>query len=150
MVTKQINSDSIEDTLKLARHVGNNLKGGEIIELVGDLWSGKTTFVSGLVSGANSDDHVSSPTFMIKKEYKTPKLNIYHFDFYRLDESDLIVHELDDVASEPNSVVVIEWPKILKIPDLGKKIIFEFFYLSDIEKRIINIKYDQELGYLIN
>jgi tRNA threonylcarbamoyladenosine biosynthesis protein TsaE len=150
MVTKQINSNSVDDTLSLAKLVGSNLKGGEIIELVGDLGSGKTTFVSGLVAGAKSEDIVSSPTFMIKKEYKTPKFIIYHFDFYRLEGSDLIIHELSDATSEPNSVVVIEWPTILNTPNMGKKIIFEFSYLEDINKRHIKIRYDQEVGYLIN
>ena len=147
---KQIKSKSVDDTLKLARTVGERLIGGEIIELIGDLGSGKTTFVRGLVSGANSSDAVSSPTFMIKKEYKTPSLKIFHFDFYRLESSDLIVHELEDLVKKSDSVIVIEWPKVIPMPNLEKKIIFEFLYQEDINKRSIKITYDQKLGYLIN
>jgi tRNA threonylcarbamoyladenosine biosynthesis protein TsaE len=149
MITKNIDSNSVRDTLNLAEEVGSKLKGGEIIELIGDLGSGKTTFVRGLVQGANSADVVSSPTFMIKKEYLTPDLKIYHFDFYRLDQSDLIIHELSDAVSEPKSVVLIEWPKVINLANMGDKIIFEFIYNKDINKRKIKIKYDNSLGYLI-
>jgi tRNA threonylcarbamoyladenosine biosynthesis protein TsaE len=150
MVIKQIDSNSTEDTLSFAYSVGVKLRGGEIIELIGDLGSGKTTFVGGLVKGAGSSDIVSSPTFMIKKEYRAPNLEIYHFDFYRLDKSDLIVHELADAISQPKSVIIIEWPKVMKLPKLGSKISFEFNYEADINKRHIEIKYDEKLGYLID
>lgn len=150
MITKEINSKTVNDTLSLAKKVGSKLKGGEIIELIGDLGSGKTTFVTGLVEGTGSKDTVSSPTFMIKKEYVAKDLIIYHFDFYRLDKSDLIVHELEDIISQPNSVVVIEWPKVIKLPNMGSRIIFEFDYEEDINKRIIKINYDSKLGYLLN
>ena len=150
MIIKEIDSNSTDDTLRLAKGIGANLKGGEIFELIGDLGSGKTTFVTGLVLGAGSKDAVSSPTFMVKKEYSTPNLKIYHFDFYRLDSSDLIVHELADLSSQPNAVVVIEWPKIIELPNMENKIVLEFDYEKDIKKRHIKIKYDKKLGYLIN
>jgi tRNA threonylcarbamoyladenosine biosynthesis protein TsaE len=150
MITKEINSNSIEDTLHLAKAIGTKLRGGEIIELIGDLGSGKTTFVSGLVDGTGSEDIVSSPTFMIKKEYATQDLIIHHFDFYRLDKSDLIIHELEDAIAQPKSVVVIEWPKVIKLPNMGSRISFEFFYEKEIYKRIIKIESDDKLGYLIN
>jgi len=150
MITKEINLNTVADTLSFAKAVGTKLKGGEIIELIGDLGSGKTTFVSGLVEGTGSKDIVSSPTFMIKKEYVAQDLTIYHFDFYRLDKSDLIIHELEDIVSKPKSVVVIEWPKVIKLPNIGSRIVFEFFYEEDINKRVIKISYDSKLRYLIN
>jgi len=150
MITKEINSNSVDNTLSFAKRVGAKLKGGEIFELIGDLGSGKTTFVSGLVEGAGSQDVVSSPTFIIKKQYSAKDLTIYHFDFYRLDKTDLIVHELAELVTQPKTVVVIEWPKIVKLPSLGSKIVFEFFYDKDINKRSIKISYDEQLGYLID
>ncbi|HUY53392.1 MAG TPA: tRNA (adenosine(37)-N6)-threonylcarbamoyltransferase complex ATPase subunit type 1 TsaE, partial [Candidatus Dormibacteraeota bacterium] len=93
MIVKQVDINAVGDTLTLAKKIGSKLKGGEVIELVGDLGSGKTTFVSGIALGAKSHDLVSSPTFVISKKYKTPTLEIYHFDLYRLDESEMIIHE---------------------------------------------------------
>jgi len=150
MITKQINSESVEETLSLANKIGSKLKGGEIIELVGDLGSGKTTFVSGIVAGAKSQDIVSSPTFVISKLYKTPTLEIHHFDFYRLDRSDAIIYEITDALNQNNAVVIIEWPGIINAFIDKAKLIIEFSYLQDINKRQISIKCDKPLEYLIN
>jgi tRNA threonylcarbamoyladenosine biosynthesis protein TsaE len=150
MITRRIDTNSVKETLTLAETIGSRLKGGEIIELIGDLGSGKTTFVSGVATGAKSQDVVSSPTFMISKIYKTPKLNIYHFDFYRLNESDLAIHELTDAMDQNNAVILIEWPGV--VDDLLKedKVTIKFSYLPDINKRRIEMKYDLALEYLFN
>lgn len=150
MITKSVDINSLEDTLALAKKIGAKLKGGEIIELVGDLGSGKTTFVRGIASGAKSDDIVSSPSFVISKKYKTPTLDIYHFDFYRLDRSDLIGHELRDIVDQDNAVALIEWPGMIDSFINKNKMIVEFSYLEDINKRKLAIKYDKALSYLIN
>jgi tRNA threonylcarbamoyladenosine biosynthesis protein TsaE len=150
LITKSVDINSLQDSLSLAQKIGAKLKGGEIIELVGDLGSGKTTFVSGIVLGAKSDDIVSSPSFVISKKYKTPKLEIYHFDFYRLDKSDLIGHELRDIVDQDNAVALIEWPGMIDSFINKNKMIIEFSYLEDINKRHLKIKYDKALGYLIN
>jgi tRNA threonylcarbamoyladenosine biosynthesis protein TsaE len=150
MITKQIVSNSVEETLTLANKIGARLKGGEVIELVGDLGSGKTTFVSGLVFGAKSKDIVSSPTFVISKRYKTPTLDIHHFDFYRLDRSDKIVHELSDALGQNDAVVLIEWPGIVDTFFKNPKMVIEFSYLHDANKRHIEMKYNKKLEYLIN
>ncbi len=149
MKSKIIYSNSIEETLSLANKIGSRLRGGEIIELVGDLGAGKTTFVSGIAAGAGSDDVVSSPTFVISKRYKAPHLDLYHFDLYRLDQSDLIVHELKDLAKQDKVVTIIEWPGIIDSLIEENKIIIEFIYVSDINKREIVIKYDEDFNYLI-
>jgi tRNA threonylcarbamoyladenosine biosynthesis protein TsaE len=61
----KIVTNSPEQTIDVAKSIGARLKGGECIELTSDVGGGKTTFVRGLVSGAGSTDHVSSPTFTI-------------------------------------------------------------------------------------
>jgi len=85
------------------------LKGGEVIELVSDLGGGKTTFVRGLVRGLGSEDKVASPTFTISKLYKKDKLEVHHFDFYRLQEAGIVADELAEIAGDPLTVTVIEW-----------------------------------------
>src|SRR6185436_20817876 len=99
IAAKTVVTTSAVETESLGEKVGRNLKGGEVIVLSSDLGGGKTTFVRGLARGADSADHVSSPTFTLSKVYQlqndtkastdsnTKTLReIQHFDFYRLDE----------------------------------------------------------------
>jgi tRNA threonylcarbamoyladenosine biosynthesis protein TsaE len=98
---------SPEDTMKVGIKLAQSLRGGELIELSGDLGSGKTTFVKGLAEGLGSKDQVTSPSFALKNVYGG-RLELYHFDLYRLEEPGLINHELKD-ALKDDSVVAIEW-----------------------------------------
>ena len=91
-----------------AEKLANRLVGGEVIELVGDVGAGKTTFVRGLAKGLGSTDHVSSPTFTVEQVY-TGRLTLYHYDFYRLPDAGVVKNQLKEVLSQQNSVVVIEW-----------------------------------------
>jgi tRNA threonylcarbamoyladenosine biosynthesis protein TsaE len=109
----QVTSDSAQKTEQIAEAVGRRLKGGEVIELASDLGGGKTTFVHGLARGLGSTDQVSSPTFMINKVYNGTKLNLYHFDFYRLDDPGLMEYELHDVLDDPKVVIVTEWSDVM-------------------------------------
>jgi tRNA threonylcarbamoyladenosine biosynthesis protein TsaE len=144
-IEKVCNLGELEE---LAIEIGSRLKGGEIIELRGDLGSGKTTFVSSLVKGTGCKEKVSSPTFVIKKLYKTKEFDIHHFDFYRLQSKDQILYELREIVNDKNSVIIIEWPDILDDILPPNKVKIKFIYDEDLNKRIINIDYPEELKYL--
>ena len=107
--TWQIESTNSDETSEVAMQIGRKLHGGEVIELVGDLGAGKTTFVRGLAKGMGSNDAVRSPSFTLGNEYKANKLTLHHFDFYRLQEPGLMERELAEVLEDPNAVIVIEW-----------------------------------------
>ncbi|HEU4914358.1 MAG TPA: tRNA (adenosine(37)-N6)-threonylcarbamoyltransferase complex ATPase subunit type 1 TsaE [Candidatus Saccharimonadales bacterium] len=113
-VTWQTKSTSSEFTEQLAERLGKALRGGEVIELVSDLGGGKTTFTRGLVRGLGSSDAVASPTFTISKVYDAGKLQVHHFDFYRLHEAGIIADELAEVAGDPHAIVVVEWGDVVK------------------------------------
>jgi tRNA threonylcarbamoyladenosine biosynthesis protein TsaE len=103
-------SESPEQTIELGRRIGQQLKGGEIIAVCGQLGSGKTHLIKGIAAGAGAQDRkrVTSPTFVIVNEY-AGKLDIYHIDAYRLnsvDEFEMI--GFDDFCYS-GSVVLIEW-----------------------------------------
>lgn len=89
--------------------MGRKLRGGEAIELVGDLGAGKTAFVRGLAEGMGSRDAVRSPSFTLSNRYEAGKLNLYHFDFYRLGEPGIMRRELAEVLEDPKAAVVVEW-----------------------------------------
>lgn len=102
------------ETEQLAEHIGEKLRGGEIIELVSDLGGGKTAFVRGLARGMGSTDHVTSPTFTISREYAAGTLTLYHFDFYRLEEPGIMANELAELITDPKAVVAVEWSDIVQ------------------------------------
>jgi tRNA threonylcarbamoyladenosine biosynthesis protein TsaE len=147
-MTLEIVSTSSEDTERLGERLGSKLKGGEVIELVSDLGGGKTTFVRGLARGMGSQDHVSSPTFKISNIYKASKLELHHFDFYRLGEAGIVADELEEIVSNPHVVVVIEWGSIVQNV-LPKNRLTITFISSGQNSRTIDLNYSKRLDYLI-
>lgn len=106
---------SVEETYALAKKIADNLKGGEIILLNGDLGAGKTTFTKGLAKALGINDVVTSPTFTFMKQYLSGRIPLYHFDMYRVEEED----ELYELGLSEylylNGVCVIEWNKFENI-----------------------------------
>ena len=77
---------SSEDMISFGQELGNSLKGGEVIELIGDVGAGKTTFTKGLAKSLGITDEIQSPTFTISRVYEGTKNNLVHYDFncYRM------------------------------------------------------------------
>jgi len=91
------------------------VKGGDIIELIGDLGSGKTTFVKGLADGLGVKENVQSPSFTLSQQYETNKQAILvHYDFYRLNDPGILRHEIQDHVGNPEFITVIEWGNIVR------------------------------------
>ncbi len=94
--------------------VGAFLSGGEVIELVGDIGAGKTTFTKGLAVGLEIDEDVQSPTFTINRTYSTTHgLTLSHYDFYRLNDAGILRAELSESVNDPNTITVIEWAEVV-------------------------------------
>lgn len=148
VATWQIDSTSSEVTEQLAERLGQSLRGGEIIELISDLGGGKTTFVRGLARGAGSTDRVASPTFTISRVYQAGKLEIHHFDFYRLGEAGLIAEELAEIISDPHTVTVVEWADIVTdvLPDKRLTITIE---KTPTDGRKLTFRAPESLQYLM-
>lgn len=102
-------SRSAEQTRRLGMRLGALLRAGDVICLVGDLGSGKTTLVQGIASGWGSLDLVTSPTFVLVNVYSGPDAaRLYHLDAYRLSSA----REAEDLDLEPmleNGLLVVEW-----------------------------------------
>jgi tRNA threonylcarbamoyladenosine biosynthesis protein TsaE len=96
--------------VELGATIGRQLRGGEVIALVGPLGSGKTHLIKGIAAGAGAKDRkeVNSPTFVIINEYPG-RLRVYHIDAYRIHSpAEFEMLGFDDLLS-PESIVVIEW-----------------------------------------
>jgi tRNA threonylcarbamoyladenosine biosynthesis protein TsaE len=145
-------SHSEEATLNLGRHIGERLAGGEIILLESDLGGGKTTLTKGIVDGIGSDEVVSSPTFTITQLYNRGRIEVHHYDLYRLGELGLMNDELQEVLTRKDVVVVIEWPDLAKdsLPEARVVHIALARLKSDESDRQIIINYPESLEYLID
>ena len=75
-----------EETLDLGRRIARAAHPGDVLALVGDLGAGKTVLAKGLAEGlgAASAREVTSPTFVLCREYLGGRMPFYHFDAYRL------------------------------------------------------------------
>ena len=81
-----------------------------VIELVGDVGTGKTTFTRGLAIGLGITEPITSPSFTISKSYTLPQGGrLVHYDFYRLPDPGLMADDLAENLTDPNNIVVIEW-----------------------------------------
>lgn len=105
--------------LRFGREFAKTLPIPAVIELVGDVGVGKTTFVRGLAEGLGIKEPVTSPSFTISKRYafrpsSHPTLSssaaeLVHYDFYRLSDPGIMQEELAEVLSRPDTVAIIEW-----------------------------------------
>lgn len=102
-----------EDTISFAYNLASNLTNGDVIVLTGELGSGKTKFTQGILKFFGLDNEISSPTFTIVNEYHKDSTNIYHFDVYRLADSD----EFYAIGGDEyfnNGICIIEWGELIK------------------------------------
>ena len=82
--------------------------------LSGELGSGKTTLVQGIAQGWGSNDHVTSPTFVLINEYHRPDgETLYHLDAYRL-ENAIEGEDLDLEDMLEHGSLVVEWPENIR------------------------------------
>ena len=99
---------STDETLELAGTVGELLRAGDVVSLVGDLGAGKTVFARGVARALGVTDPVVSPSFTIVREYEG-RMPLVHVDVYRIDT----VQELYDLGFEElvrdDGVTLVEW-----------------------------------------
>lgn len=133
-------SKSEFDTKAFAKKIASILKQNNVIVLTGELGSGKTKFVEGFLEFFGLENEISSPTFTIVNEYKNDKINIYHFDVYRLEDSSEF-YEIGGEEYFSSGICLIEWGEIIEdaLPKYYIHIIFEKD-INDENKRIINIQ----------
>ena len=108
------NSWKPEDTFEIARQLGEKAVAGDVFCLIGDLGVGKTLFSQGFATGLGIQESVNSPTFTIVQEYDEGRLPFYHFDVYRIEESE----EMEEVGFAAmiygEGVCLIEWANLIE------------------------------------
>jgi tRNA threonylcarbamoyladenosine biosynthesis protein TsaE len=110
-----IEANSESETKTIGARLGGVFKGGEVLQLIGDVGAGKTTFVKGLAKGLGVDDEVQSPSFTISRVYDARDgLRLVHYDFYRLQDPGIMAAELQEMVHDPKTITVIEWADIVE------------------------------------
>lgn len=111
------------DTLAFGAKIAQILTNGSVLFLYGPLGSGKTTLTRGFLRSLGFNGKVKSPTYTLVEPYEIGERIIFHFDFYRVQDSS----ELRDMGIQEyfsaNSICLIEWPEkgfpLLPCPDLA-------------------------------
>lgn len=102
---------SLDEMMTWSQSLARQLMCGDVVGLVGQLGSGKTTFTQGLYAGLGGDPDyiVTSPTFTLIQEYPIELGRLHHVDLYRLN----CMEETKGLDLEeyllPEGITVIEW-----------------------------------------
>ena len=127
-----IETNSAEETFALGKALGEKASPGQIYTLDGDLGTGKTVFTQGVAAGLGITEAISSPTFTIIQEYDTGRLPLYHFDVYRIGDSE----EMEEIGYDDyffgEGICLIEWADLIReiLPEHVIRITIE----KDLEK----------------
>ncbi len=134
---------------KLSTNLCKDISVGDIYLFQGELGAGKTTFVRLLINNLfelnnlPKPSSIISPTFPILITYELNSSQIYHYDFYRVNNLKEL-EELDFFENLNNNITFIEWPEMLISLPLNKN-----HYLINLDmisetKRKININFKQK------
>ena len=108
-----MNLFSEADLISFGQKLGEKLDAPAVIELIGDVGSGKTTLTRGIARGLGVKEPISSPSFTISKHYAYAKnkheYNLVQYDFYRLPDPGLMAEDLAESLSDQNTITIIEW-----------------------------------------
>lgn len=116
LVVLSLESHSAEETRAIGRRLAAALQPGQVIALHGTLGAGKTTLVQGIAAALGIGGRVTSPTFTLVNEYRSPAgFRLIHADTYRLDENSALARleaetfGLDETLESQRDVILVEW-----------------------------------------
>ncbi len=133
---------SAAETFEFARELGEKAKAGDVYCLTGDLGTGKTVFAQGFAAGVGVTDTVNSPTFTIVQVYEDGRIPFYHFDVYRIGDSE----EMFEIGFEEyvygTGVCLIEWAELIEdiLPHEYKRVLIEKDLTRGVDHRRITIE----------
>jgi len=128
-----------KETKQFGTNLANKLTAGDVIALVGDLGTGKTTLTKYIAEALGIKEDVTSPTFTIVKEYKSGRLPLYHFDVYRISSEEEMYNLGYEEYFYGDGVCIVEWADKIEglIPE--KCIVIYISYGANEHERIYNV-----------
>ena len=97
------------EMIEFGKKIANSISVPACIELIGDVGTGKTTITKGIAEGLGVSDEVTSPSFMISKQYAFDGGKLVHYDFYRLNDPGIMSEDLAENLSDEKTVTIVEW-----------------------------------------
>ena len=131
---------SLEHLNSLSQKIADKLLRNDCIFLIGEIGVGKTTFTRYLINYLQKKNgekitEVLSPTFNLLYEYDLKRIKIMHYDLYRIrDEKEL--KQLGIFLDKQDTIKIIEWPQLIKIP-LSDKLEIHLDYAKNEKEREI-------------
>ena len=114
MIKRELIIKNENETREFALKLADELKAGDVLALIGDLGTGKTALTKYIAQGLGIKDSIVSPTFTIVREYTDGRLPLYHFDVYRLADSEEMFNiGAEEYFYEKGGVCVIEWAELI-------------------------------------
>ena len=126
---------SAEETIELGESLSEFIEAGDIITLDGNLATGKTTFVKGILSGLNFEYEVTSPTFTLINEYEA-RHRVIHMDCYRENNLQRWINLGIQDYFYSDDVKLIEWPEIISTLIPKDRISIILTSVSEFERKI--------------
>ena len=133
-----MNIASEQEMIEFGKSFAKKLSFPCVIELLGDVGAGKTTFTRGLAEGLGIRENITSPSFTISKSYAIPGgKTLVHYDFYRLPDPGLMAEDLEESITNPNNIVIVEWADSVSdlLPNNHQKV--EIKYNRDGSREVI-------------
>lgn len=128
------------DTKKFGIELAHKLRPGDVVALIGDLGTGKTTLTKAIAEGLGITGVITSPTFTIVQEYTEGRLPLYHFDVYRIHDPE----EMYELGYEEyffgEGVCVVEWADLIEELIPGHSIRIRIEYGEQEDERIYHIE----------
>jgi tRNA threonylcarbamoyladenosine biosynthesis protein TsaE len=103
-----VNTNSPEETRIVGSALAPMLVPGDVVSLTGDLGAGKTVFVQGLAAGLGVQKRVTSPSFVLIREYRG-RFPLIHLDLYRLNSFQEVLDLGFEELIDSHSVLLVEW-----------------------------------------
>ncbi|MBQ2638928.1 tRNA (adenosine(37)-N6)-threonylcarbamoyltransferase complex ATPase subunit type 1 TsaE [Candidatus Saccharibacteria bacterium] len=102
-----LNSEA--EMISFGEQIGRSLSIPCVIELIGDVGTGKTTITKGIAKGLGIFEEITSPSFTISKRYEFKNGTLVHYDFYRLNNPGIMSEDLIENLNDEKTVTIIEW-----------------------------------------
>jgi len=127
-IKRVVTVKSEDETRQFGISLGQNVRPGQIIAMIGDLGTGKTTLTKYIAEGLGVKENIISPTFTIIREYESGRLPLYHFDVYRIGDPD----ELFNIGAHEyfyrDGLCIIEWADLImdELPESTDYIMIDY------------------------
>lgn len=133
----EVISRSAQQTRRVGMRLGALLQAGDVVCMVGDLGSGKTTLAQGIASGWGTLDPVTSPSFVLVNVYRGPReQRLFHLDAFRL-SGPAEAADLDIESMLERGPLVVEWAEKIRQVLPSEHLWIDLHWIDDGQRDLI-------------